>query len=85
MKEAEKDPRIGPTHIGLYAVLVGRWANLPAPGPLKVFARDVSSRAKMGCSTYYRLVRELAVGGYLKYEPSYDPKRPSRIYFRSDY
>lgn len=77
LKVVQWDPRIGISHIGLYAVL---FTIKRSDGSIELFARQVIPLAKIAArSTYYRLMRELEDYGYLMYEPSSDPRRPSRI------
>ena len=76
LKAIQKDPRIGIAHIGLYAVLL----TFRKSGVIEICAKEVIPIAKIGTrSTYYRLIRELDAYGYVRYEPSYDPLKPSRI------
>lgn len=76
LEAIETDPRIGISHIGLYAVLV----TFQKSGVIEAFAKQVMIVAKITArSTYYKLIRELDEYGYLSYMPSYDPRIPSRI------
>ncbi len=79
-RKAGPDKCIGIAHIGLYAVLVELWARQDFYGPVKLFSYDVRPVAKLFASkTYYKLLRDLHDGGYLRYEPSHYPHQGSTI------
>jgi hypothetical protein len=74
------DPRIGVTHIGLYAALVTLW-QLRKEHPLPVFSHEVMPYCKLfGPATYHRNIRQLAEYGYIKYVPSHNHFLASLVY-----
>lgn len=75
------DPRIGMSHIALYGALHQRWEEAGGVDPVQVYSREVMPFAKIyGSATYHRALRELHAYGYLRYEPSFNRLRRSRIY-----
>ena len=80
MARAKDDPRIGMTHISLYAALV---ALIPIrqEHPLCVFARDVMPYCKLYSKyTYNRTLRQLHEFGYVHYVASYNHFLGSLVY-----
>ncbi|MGN6214461.1 hypothetical protein [Parafilimonas sp.] len=77
------DARISITHIGVYAALLqyrieNGWTN-----PIQVFSYEIMNLAKLSSAiTYHKCVRQLSEYGYIRYEPSFNRKKGSKIYFR---
>ena len=81
-KAIEKDPRIGSTHIGVYASLLNYWNAQGRISPIRVFSHQMIGLAKLSCrDTYFKYVGELSEYGYIRYERSFNRNRPSEIYF----
>lgn len=80
-----EDYRISITHIGIYAALIEYWRAQDFANPIRAFSRDIMDIAKISASTtYHKCVRELSEYGYIRYEPSFNKKKGSRIYFREE-
>lgn len=78
----ENDPRISITHIGIYAALLQYWSEHRFENPVHVFSYDIMRIAKISASTtFHKAIRELSEYGYIKYTPSYNRKRGSKILF----
>lgn len=78
---AEKDYRIGPTHLGLFAALLHYSARQGFINPIRAFNREIMAVAKIaGANTYSKHIRELNEYGYLRFEPSFKKNKPSCIY-----
>jgi len=76
------DGRIGATHIAIYAALVQYRKEREFANPIHAFSREIMEIAKVSSAiTYQRCVRALSDYGYLRYEPSFDRTKASRIYF----
>jgi hypothetical protein len=79
----QSDARISITHIGIYAALLqyrieNGWAN-----PVQAFSHEIMNLAKLSSAiTYHKCVRQLSEYGYIRYEPSFNRKKGSKIYFR---
>ncbi len=75
------DPRISITHIGVYAALLQVWSEHDFNNPLYAFSYDIMRVAKLSSAiTYHKCIRDLSAYGYIKYEPSFNRKKGSRIY-----
>lgn len=79
---AEKDFRIGSTHLAIFAVLQEYRASKGFVNPLAVYRREIAPLAKISSPyTYHKCIRDLSAYGYLKYIPSFKKNRASLIYF----
>lgn len=75
------DPRISITHIGIYAALLQYWSNHSFQNPIQVFSHEIMEIAKISsANTYHRCVRTLSEYGYIRYEPSFNKLKGSKIY-----
>jgi hypothetical protein len=76
-----EDPRISITHIGVYAALTEYWRLHHCRNPVQAFSHEIMQLAKITASrTYHKCIRDLHRYGYLRYEPSYNRNRGSRVY-----
>jgi hypothetical protein len=81
MELLQEDPRIGPMHISLAVAIIRLWSVQGFSNPVDVSARKLMPRAKIGGSgPYHKTIRQLDEYGYIRYEPSYNPEVPSRVY-----
>ena len=81
------DARISITHIGIYVALLQYRIQNGFANPIQVFSHEILSIAKLSSAiTYHKCVRELSEYGYIRYEPSFNRMKGSKIYFaeRSD-
>lgn len=81
------DARISITHIGVYAALLQYRIQNGFTNPIQVFSHEIMSIAKLSSAiTYHKCVRDLSNYGYIRYEPSFNRTKGSKIYFadRSD-
>jgi hypothetical protein len=77
----DEDPRISITHIGIYVALLEKWRNQNYKGPLQVYSYEIMRLAKISASTtYHKIIRQLSLYGYVKYEPSYKRNQGSKVY-----
>jgi len=75
------DPRIGVSHISLFCALV-KQATMTDDHSILVKSNEVMKVAKIsGLGTYHKCIRELNDYGYIKYRPSYDHRRKSKVDF----
>lgn len=80
LEVAQRDPRIGPSHISLYLAIVYCWCQQGASGPVRFTARELMPIAKIaGATPFYRCLKELNLYGYVAYEPSFNPVEKSRV------
>ncbi|MEC7769825.1 MAG: hypothetical protein VX798_01490 [Bacteroidota bacterium] len=75
-----KDGRLNPTHISLYVALFQLWNNSFFRDTFYINREEVMGYSKIGSkSTYHRCIKELSHWGYIRYEPSHNPFKGSRI------
>ncbi len=78
----KSDARIGITHIGVYAALLEYRVERDFTNPIQVFSHEIMSIAKLSSAiTYHKCVKELSEYGYIRYEPSFNRMKGSKIYF----
>jgi hypothetical protein len=70
------------THVSLYAALFASWQDCGYTCPFNVNRRQLMTFAKIASiATYHKCIKELDSLGYIKYLPSYHPKKGSLIYW----
>lgn len=82
IKNAEKDPRLSPSHISVFIALIFQWERTGQVKKFRVFSYDVMPMAKVSSrSTYFKCVGDLNDAGYLRYQPSKYKHEASSIEF----
>lgn len=77
------DARIGVTHICLYIALLHEANGVTGAEPVIEINRDrLMQYARISRKTYNKCMKELKEYGFIKYEPSSNPSRQSRVYLR---
>ena len=80
LEQFRKDNRLNPTHISLYLALFQFWNHHRFPELIQVSRDEIMGIAKIGSTTtYHKCIRELDKGGYLKYMPSRNPFKGSKV------
>lgn len=75
-----KDSRLNPTHISLYMALFNLWNINRFPKDFIIIRDEVMKLSKIGSkSTYHRCLKQLDTWKYLRYIPSHNSFRGSRI------
>jgi hypothetical protein len=83
MQKARDDPRMSAVHISIYVALICMTSD--DNKTLRVFSHEVMPLCKIsGVATYHRCIRELDAFGYIKYFPSYNQYKGSRVEFVFD-
>lgn len=78
----KSDARISTTHIGIYTALLQYRIENGFANPIQVFSHEIMQLAKISAAlTYHKCVRDLSDYGYIRYEPSFNRKKGSKIYF----
>lgn len=78
----DSDAHISITHIGVYAALLQHYAQSGFANPLHAFSYEIMKIAKLSSAiTYHKCIRDLSEYGYIKYIPSFNRKKGSKIYF----
>ena len=80
-KAIENDPRIGVSHISLYCAIL-QFSEVPDDGlPVPIVSYELMKVAKIsGLGTYHRCIRDLHSYGYIRYQPSYNHRKKSKVY-----
>lgn len=82
----EKDSRIAPVHISVYAALLHRWTIQQYQNPVSVYSHEIMRWAKILTRyTYLKVIADLSHYGYLRYEPSLNRKKASKIYLQHSF
>lgn len=76
----EDDARIGANHISVYMALLQKSVTDSESNSFLTYRSEIVGRARISRRTYNKCMRELQEFGYIKYEPSSDPARPSKVY-----
>ncbi|MGB5383161.1 MAG: hypothetical protein WBN19_04880 [Lutimonas sp.] len=75
-----KDARLNPSHISLYMALFQLWNFNRFPDVFFIHRAEVMQLSKIGSQgTYHKCIRELDYWSYLKYLPSHNHFRGSRV------
>ena len=83
-KAISSDPRIGLSHICLYCTLLQFFHLQDETDPVLIKSDEVMKTSKIaGLATYHRCIRELHDFGYIRYVPSYNHRKKSKVYLLS--
>lgn len=78
----ETDPRIGVSHISLYCAIIRCGINHNDNGAVPICSTEIMKAAKIGgIGTYHRCIRDLHSFGYIRYVPSFNYRKKSKVYF----
>lgn len=81
LNAVQSDPRIGLNHIGLYTVLLEYGYEQDKYDPVLIKAKEVMIRAKIrSITTYHRSINDLNDFGYIKYLPSFNHRKKSKVF-----
>ncbi|RZM21674.1 MAG: hypothetical protein EOO88_32075 [Pedobacter sp.] len=79
LKNARKDGRILPSHLALFMAILHFYQGSKDKW-FRITRRKLMDYSKLRSrSTYHKCLNDLVSGGYIRYEPSYDPILASRI------
>jgi hypothetical protein len=79
-----KDPRIGVSHISLYCALLPNNITADFSSPICITSSEIMRVAKIsGLGTYHKCIRDLHECGYIKYQPSYNHRKKSKVVLNS--
>lgn len=81
----ENDPRIGITHIAIFAAIFQYWSEHGFQSPIQAYSHQIMAIAKMNShNIYIKRINELSRYGYIKYEASFKRNQSSKICFLLD-
>ena len=76
-----EDDRLNPTHVSMYLALFQMWNLNRFRNPVSINRGEVMALSKIGSlSTYHKCIRDLHNWEYLKYLPSKNPLKGSKVY-----
>lgn len=77
----DEDERLSALHISLYYALFQNWNLSKFRNPISICREEVMQASKIGsANTYTKCLKELDSWHYLKYMPSFNPHKGSKIY-----
>jgi hypothetical protein len=75
-----EDDRLNASHVSIYLALFQIWNVNRFNNPISVSRMDVMKISKIGSkATYHKCLKELDYWGYIKYIPSHNPLKGSKI------
>lgn len=75
------DDRLNTAHVSLYLALFQLWNINRFRNPISINRTEVMKISKIGSRvTYHKCIKDLDNWNYLKYEPSHNPLKGSRVY-----
>jgi hypothetical protein len=80
MNKLQEDDRLTPFHVSLYLALFRAWNLHRFRNPVSICREEVMTIAKIGSAkTYLKCMRNLHDWGYIRYLPSFNPHRGSKV------
>ncbi|MFI5139386.1 MAG: hypothetical protein ACHQIM_16305 [Sphingobacteriales bacterium] len=77
-----KDQRLMATHISLFTALFVQWQRNDFASPFPVTRKELMGYSRIASvATYHKCIRELDEFGYIRYQPSFNPKKGSLVYW----
>lgn len=76
------DPRISPAHISLFLAILYHF-QLQGSAAVEISKKEITQMAKISETTYHRCIHQLHAYGYIRYMPSFDPKKKSVVFLSS--
>ncbi|UKJ09186.1 hypothetical protein [Solitalea lacus] len=80
LKQLPRYNKLGTFHISLYAALLEVWKQQQYDASFRVSRRKLMQLSSIkSIATYHKCLKELIALGFIDYQPSYHPKKASRI------
>lgn len=81
MDKLAADERLTPHHVSLYITLFQYWNLNHFRNPISISREEIMYTSKIGSvNTYLKCMKELDAWSYIRYEPSFNPQRGSKVY-----
>ncbi|MXV50279.1 hypothetical protein GS399_04790 [Pedobacter sp. HMF7647] len=78
------DKQLSATHISLFTALFVCFRRSGSVSPFHVTRRQLMNYSSIASiATYHKCIKELSEKGFIKYVPSYHPRKGSIIYWRN--
>ena len=82
IRSCSKDERLNTAHIGLFTGLFVHWQRNAFVSPFGITRKAVMAYSRIASiATYHKCIRELNDFGYLRYVPSFHPKKGSLVHW----
>ena len=82
IRRMASDKRFGAAHISLCAALFVAWQRDYFQNPFSVSRKSLMDYSRIASkATYHKCMRDLDGYGYIRYQPSYYPKKGSLVYW----
>jgi len=79
-KAITNDERISMPHLCVYMALFQCWNKNGFHNPIMIRRSEVMQLAKINAkTTYHKCIKDLQIGGYISYSPSFNPKGESNV------
>lgn len=80
IRSIRHDPRICISHIGLFTVLYHQQLEYGGQAPFPIKRAEIMEAAKISSTaTYFKVLNQLAEFGYIRYMPTYNRMKNSRV------
>jgi hypothetical protein len=84
MDKLSSDGRLTPHHVSLYITLFQFWNLNHFRNPVSISREEIMYISKIGSvNTYIKCLKELHTWNYIRYEPSFNPQRGSKVHLFS--
>lgn len=81
IEKASEDQRLTPHHMSLYITLFQYWNQNHFRNPINIYRQEAMNVSKIGSvNTYVKCLKELDAWEYIRYEPSFNPQRASKVH-----
>ena len=82
VRRMAKDKRLLATHVSMYTALFVCWQRQGFAQPFAVSRRELMVFSKIASiATYHKCIKDLDEFGYIRYQPSFNPKKGSLVYW----
>jgi len=82
IKRMGKDERLMATHMSLFTALFIHFQRNCFVNPFPVTRADLMACSRIASvATYHKCIKELNDFGYIRYQPSFTPKKGSQVYW----
>ena len=73
-------------HLTLYLALFRLWNRNRFKNPIYAFREELMEMARIGSkTTYFKIIKDLHNHGFVKYKPSHDPEKASKVHLTTEW
>ncbi|TWR24189.1 hypothetical protein FPZ42_17025 [Mucilaginibacter achroorhodeus] len=82
LRRMSRDERLNATHFSLFSGLFIQWQRNSFVSPFAITRKLLMAYSRIASiATYHKCIKELDAYGYIRYQPSYHPKKGSLVYW----